>query len=358
MNFYTINYSGREFNELLRKIETGEIVLSPEVKDNIIKEVLSQVEEGVQGEQGPVGPMGPVGPEGKQGIQGEKGEKGDKGDKGDQGEVGPKGDQGIQGIQGEPGEKGEKGEPGEQGPAGQDGAPGEKGEKGDKGDPGEKGQDGVNGVDGKDGANGVDGKDGIDGVGVVGVEIQEGHLMVQLSNNEVVDAGELPVGEGGVGGGADQEEVDALKAELSVTKQRLLDLTYGVEYEWLYVFDHETVKADLPITPETCPEFFNEFAEICAAGDDAIEEWITKMYEEDIFRMYILKAASDHRYCNRYEMLPLEGHTVQLPNENIANWEPVRVTTSWNWNGNDDGGFSLDVGTSSAMTFAFLKVKK
>ena len=72
MNFYTINYSGREFNELLRKIETGEIVLSPEVKDNIIKEVLSQVEEGVQGEQGPVGPMGPEGPEGKQGIQGEK----------------------------------------------------------------------------------------------------------------------------------------------------------------------------------------------------------------------------------------------------------------------------------------------
>lgn len=64
MNFYTIDYSGKEFNELLRKIETGDIVLSDEVKAKIVEEVLGQVEEGLQGEQGPMGPQGEKGEDG------------------------------------------------------------------------------------------------------------------------------------------------------------------------------------------------------------------------------------------------------------------------------------------------------
>jgi hypothetical protein len=88
MNFYTINYSGKEFNELLRRIETGEIVLSEEVKAKIVEEILGQVNEGVQGPQGPMGPQGP------QGIQGEKGE---------QGEVGPQGPAGKDGVDGKDG---------------------------------------------------------------------------------------------------------------------------------------------------------------------------------------------------------------------------------------------------------------
>ena len=88
MNFYTINYSGKEFNELLRRIETGEIVLSEEVKAKIVEEILGQVNEGVQGPQGPMGPQGP------HGIQGEKGE---------QGEVGPQGPAGKDGVDGKDG---------------------------------------------------------------------------------------------------------------------------------------------------------------------------------------------------------------------------------------------------------------
>jgi hypothetical protein len=80
MNFYTIDYSGKEFNELLRKIETGDIVLSEEAKAKIVKEILGQVNEGMQG---------PMGPQGPQGIQGEKGE---------QGEVGPQGPAGKDGT--------------------------------------------------------------------------------------------------------------------------------------------------------------------------------------------------------------------------------------------------------------------
>lgn len=91
MNFYTINYSGKEFNELLRRIETGEIVLSEEVKAKIVEEILGQVNEGVQGPQGPMGPQGP------QGIQGEKGE---------QGEVGPMGPAGKDGVNGKDGKDG------------------------------------------------------------------------------------------------------------------------------------------------------------------------------------------------------------------------------------------------------------
>ena len=82
MNFYTIGYSGQEFMELLRRIETGEIVLSEEVKAKIVEEVLGQVNDGVQG---------PMGPEGPQGPQGEKGE---------QGEVGPQGPAGKDGKDG------------------------------------------------------------------------------------------------------------------------------------------------------------------------------------------------------------------------------------------------------------------
>jgi hypothetical protein len=88
MNFYTINYSGKEFNDLLRRIETGEIVLSEEVKAKIVEEILGQVNEGVQGPEGPMGPQGP------QGIQGEKGE---------QGEVGPQGPAGKDGVDGKDG---------------------------------------------------------------------------------------------------------------------------------------------------------------------------------------------------------------------------------------------------------------
>jgi hypothetical protein len=103
------------------------------------------------------------------------------------------------------GENGEKGEKGEQGERGNDGEPGRDGKDGKDG---KNGKDGVNGKDGRDGANGKDGKDGKqgktgnDGVGVIDAEIAvDDHLVLKLSNGDIIDAGELPKRESGGFGG-------------------------------------------------------------------------------------------------------------------------------------------------------------
>ena len=131
MNFYTIGYSGQEFMELLKKIETGEIVLSPEVKEALIAEILSKIN--VDGE-GIVGPQGP---------QGEKGEVGPQGPAGEQGPEGPAGKDGVDGKDGKDftydmftaeqlealrGPQGEQGPMGPEGPAGKDGVDGKDAE--------------------------------------------------------------------------------------------------------------------------------------------------------------------------------------------------------------------------------------
>jgi hypothetical protein len=264
--------------------------------------------KGPQGEQGEVGPEGPQGPEGIQGP------------------VGPQGEQGIQGLQGIQGEMGPQGPEGLQGPKGEDGA------------------------------------EGPQGVGVVSMVIDENnHLMVTLSNDEVVDAGEVPVGEGsgeGGSGGASNEEVQALQAELANTKQQLLDLTYGVDYEYLYVVDQTDISASVPFTREAAPLFWAEWDEVLETGDDAaIEEFIMNMYEQDIYRMYMLKCAEDHKYCNRYDFIKMMDNSVQ-PETVFPNWKncPCTSVSSWNWD--EDAGFVLDAIPTSKMTLAFMKVKE
>ena len=89
------------------------------------------------------------------------------------------------------------------GPKGEDGLRGEKGDKGDKGDRGLDGKPGKDGKDGRDGATGPKGdkgdagpmgEQGIQGVSVVNAEIDfDGHLRLELSNGEFLDAGELAV---------------------------------------------------------------------------------------------------------------------------------------------------------------------
>ncbi len=87
-----------------------------------------------------------------------------------------------------------------------EGAQGEKGEKGDKGDTGEKGDTGDRGLtgwegeDGKDGIDGIDGKNGIDGTNVVGSYVDErSHLILELSDGTVVDAGYIGLDKGDMG---------------------------------------------------------------------------------------------------------------------------------------------------------------
>ena len=81
-------------------------------------------------------------------------------------------------------------------------------QKGDKGDSGKDGKDGKNGKDGKDGVgldgkdgkagkDGKDGKIGKDGVSVVDSEIAaDGHLVLNLSNGKIIDAGNIVQGNG------------------------------------------------------------------------------------------------------------------------------------------------------------------
>jgi hypothetical protein len=189
---------------------------------------------------------------------------------------------------------------------------------------------------------------------------ENNHLMVTLSDDSIIDAGEVPVGEGsgeGGGSGADSEEVAALKEELKNTKDALLELTYGVDYEWIYIFDQQEASVDLPINQQTAPKFYEDF--LPAMEDETLlEEFITNMYEQDIYRMYVLKVAVDRKKENRYEFLPLEDHTIQPENEYLAGWNPVKSLTCWNWSGEEDGGFFLDTIPTSKMTFAFMKVKE
>ena len=79
-----------------------------------------------------------------------------------------------------------------------------EGKRGSDGKDGVKGAVGTTGASGKDGKVGLDGskgKDGLDGTQGVGIEDAEidfdGHLVLTLTNGEIIDAGEVELGENG-----------------------------------------------------------------------------------------------------------------------------------------------------------------
>lgn len=167
-------------------------------------------------------PQGPQGPQGIQGVQGPQGERGPQGPQGEQGE---KGDDGTSvrilasaeactqlgdGYIDASGHlqvltslsprtftdagliRGPQGEQGPQGPQGEQGIQGVQGVQGPQGPQGEAGTNGTNGTDGSDGA---------DGVSVTNVQVTNtNHLIVTLSNNTTIDAGEIQISGGGNNG--------------------------------------------------------------------------------------------------------------------------------------------------------------
>ena len=227
---------------------------------------------------------------------------------------------------------------------------------------GEKGEQGEVGPQGPAGEQGPQGIQGEDGIGVESMLIDEGHLYVTLTNGQLIDAGEIPVN--GEGGGSNPEvdkELAATKAELLETRQKLADLTYGVEYEWIYFYEQSSAGSDkLGFNQETAPKFYEDWLPVLETGDDVlIEEFIMKVYEEDIYRMYVLRISSEHRLYNRYELIPVEAHSKQPGvSDFIKNWNPTGALTSWNWSGEEDGGFTIDALPSSPLVFAFMKVKE
>lgn len=215
-------------------------------------------------------------------------------------------------------------------------------------------------MQGEVGPQGPEGLKGDAGIGVQKVKIEENHLMVTLTDGQVLDAGEMPAGSGEGGAGMTPEEKAELES-LRQIKQDFLNMTYGVEYEWCCVI-HQTggVSDEVPITQADAPEFFEEWQAILDSGDEAyMEEWLIKMYEEDIYRMYCMKVASEHQLFNRYELVPLEGHTVQPEvSDYVKQWTPVKALTYWNWDCEYDPKFFLSCTPTSMMSFAFMKVKE
>ena len=294
------------------------------------------------GPQGPEGIQGPVGPQGEQGIQGEQGP---------QGEVGPQGPEGLKG------ETGEQGPQGEQGPAGQDGKDFTYDMFTEEQLEALRGPEGPAGKDGEKGADGANGQDGAQGISVTKVEIVDNHLMVTLSDDQVLDAGEMPAGSGG--SGMTEEERAELES-LRAIKQEVLDLTYGVEYEWIY-YDVQPINGirDLAFNQQTAPKFYEDWLPVYNSGDDAlIEEFIMSIYEQDIYRLYVLRCAADPKRDNRYYMVPVEDHLIQELDPFIPSYNPVSDLTHWNWSGEEDGGFYINCIPTSAMVFALMKVKE
>ena len=349
--------------------------------------------------------VGPQGPEGPAGPQGEKGEKGDRGLQGENGLSAymlAKTYDGFEGslpewldsLKGPAGPQGPKGEPFkyedfteeqikelirdiELGAGGlgksafeiakEHGFKGTEEEwleslKGEIGPEGPMGPQGEKGEQGEVGPQGPQGIQGEEGISVESMLIDEGHLYVTLTNGQLIDAGEIPVN--GEGGGSNPEvdkELAATKAELLETRQKLADLTYGVEYEWIYFYEQSSAGSDkLGFNQETAPKFYEDWLPVLETGDDAlIEEFIMKVYEEDIYRMYVLRISSEHRLYNRYELIPVEAHSKQPGvSDFIKNWNPTGALTSWNWSGEEDGGFTIDALPSSPLVFAFMKVKE
>ena len=156
-------------------------------------------------------------------------------------------------------------------------------------------------------------------------------------------------------------EVEELKAELLEARKRLADLTYGVDYEWIYFCEQPRAGMNtLSFNKETAPEFYKEWTPIYESGDETLmEEFITKIYEEDIYRMYVLRLTIEHRIYNRYEIVPLQGNAKQPGvSEFLKGWAPTSKLTSWNWSSDEDGGFTIDAKPSSGLVIAFMKVKE
>ena len=264
-----------------------------------------------------MGPQGPTGQQGPQGLAGPQGQQGPAGPQGPKGDQGPAGADGMQGPQGPAGP---------QGPMGEQGPQGEQGKRGKQGEP---------------------------GIGVLSVSIDEfNHLKVELTDGHILDAGEVPT--------ATNKDVKALEEELALTKRRLADLTYGVEYEWLYEVKQTSVGREL-FDRNNAPELFEEVDCIEHSfehGEITEEEynaWWMQFVERDNFRLYALRVAEDHKLYNRYDaLIPFDGSEAQEYGEGLIGWEEVPADWRWSFDGEV---VTINYMPTSPMVFVLLKVK-
>ena len=237
----------------------GELVIT--LSDNTVSNL--GVVIGAKGEEGDKGEKGETGAAGKDGEDGEDGTgietiiiengnlkitltTGTTLDLGNiQGEKGDKGDVGAQGIQGVQGEKGDKGETGATGLGvksttintvgelviiysddtevnlgrviGADGAKGEQGIQGIQGVQGEKGDKGE---------KGEKGDTGVAGVGVAKVELENDELVITLSDDTVINLGNVKGSQGEKGDKGDKGETGVGITNVTITSEGHLKITF------------------------------------------------------------------------------------------------------------------------------------
>lgn len=189
-------------------------------------------------------------------------------------------------------------------------------------------------------------------------EVEE--LIGNFATEEFVSAeiAKAQLGGGEGGGGTDSEEIAALQAELAKAKQDILDMTYGVEYEWIYESTVDGGSGVVDLGRDKAPLYWADWdaiMELEGVDDELFEQSIMDMYEKDIYRMYILRNATDHKAFNRYELVPMIDHAVQPENTYLAQWTPVKSIKTWNV---DDSSFSFSAIPTSTMVIALMKVKE
>ena len=130
-----------------------------------------------------------------------------------------------------------------------------------------------------------------------------------------------------------------------------MDLTYGVDYEWIYYFAQSEIGNVLGFNAENAPLFWEEFEQ-----NQENEEWWMQFMTEDNFRLYALRLTEDHKLYNRYDaLIPFENSSVQTEGEGLIGWR-VKPSQPWSWNF-DGEHISVNLTPTSTIYFAFMKVK-
>ena len=349
--------------------------------------------------KGAKGDPGEQGPQGIQGIQGPAGEAGPKGDPGEAGPQGPAGEQGPKGDQGPAGEKGADGTSVNitgsvdnadalatiVSPAKGDGYitnndghlhvyngtafvdVGEiRGPKGDKGEAGPQGPAGEAGPKGDPGDAGAAGEKGADAPTITTIAINENnHLVVSLSDGNSIDAGAMPAGSGGAGGGTEISAADFQALQTKVEKLTnesipgyLLDFGRpGVDYEWLYCAPQTIQGASTPFTREVAPKLWAEYdAEVEKnGGEDASDEYYAFQTTEDRYRLYAIAARTEAVTHGQDSFLFIDGHEVQKA-FGTSFPEACKKLKGWRWE--PSTGLPPETIGSTSVESVFVILKK
>ncbi len=156
------------------------------------------------------------------------------------------------------------------------------------------------------------------------------------------------------------KQIQALKEELAMAKQRLLDMEYGVEYEWMHEVKQEQ-NGTVIFNRENAPRLFEDMDIIEAAyengeiSNDEYDAWWMQFIDKDNYRIYALRAVEDHKALNRYDaLIPYEDSLVQNRGEGLENWDLAPADWTWTFDGEK---VILNRMTVSKMVFVILKVK-